>query len=173
MSILVICCQLFQRHAYLQKTWRVLGNASIKWLPYLFWFLLLRFHLQFPHQREMSSSAIIMGVPYNSVVFFFLKIALVSVIIADVQTPAQPTPALSTVVPKKPQTPGEEQIKAKTPREASHKQFTTSEYSNLVNIGRVVKLPAQTRANQFVTLLLLLAPSNLCFLSFFGLWHSR
>lgn len=82
-------------------------------------------------------------------------------IIADVQTPAQPTPVLSTVVPKKPQTPGEEQIRTKTHREASHKQFTTSEYSNLVNIAHVVKLPIQTKANQFVTLLLLLVPSNL------------
>uniref|UniRef100_H3CZF2 ATPase family AAA domain-containing protein 2 n=1 Tax=Tetraodon nigroviridis TaxID=99883 RepID=H3CZF2_TETNG len=36
----------------------------------------------------------------------------------DVQTPAQPTPALTIVAPKKPQTPGEEQIKTKTPRES-------------------------------------------------------
>lgn len=84
-------------------------------------------------------------------------------IIADVQTPAQPTPALSTVVPKKPQSPGEEQIRTKTHGEASHKQFTTSEYSNLVNIAHVVKLPIQIKANQFVTLLLLLVSSNLFF----------
>lgn len=49
-------------------------------------------------------------------------------IIADVQIPAQPAPALTTVAPKKPQTPGEEQIKPKSPREASHKLFTTSEH---------------------------------------------
>lgn len=88
--------------------------------------------------------------------------SLVSVIIADVQTPAQPTPALSTVVPPKPQPPGgEEPIRTKAHREASHKPFTTSEYSNLVNIAHVDNLPAQTKASQFVSLLLLLVPSNL------------
>lgn len=86
---------------------------------------------------------------------------LVSVIIADVQTPAQPTPALNTVVPQKPPTPGAEQIRTKAHREASHKPFTTSEYSNLVNIAHVDNLPAQTEASQFITLLLLLVPSNL------------
>lgn len=88
-------------------------------------------------------------------------------IIADVQIPAQPTPALSTVAPKKPQTPGEEQIKAKTHGEASHKQFTTSEYSNLVNIAHVVKLPAQTKANQFVMLIIVIGPIKPLLSSFF------
>lgn len=54
-------------------------------------------------------------------------------IIADIQTPVQLTPAVTTVAPKKPQTPGEEQIRIKTQGEVLHKQYTTSEYSNLVN----------------------------------------
>lgn len=54
-------------------------------------------------------------------------------IIADIQTPVQLTPAVTTVAPKKPQTPAEEQIRIKTQGEVLHKQYTTSEYSNLVN----------------------------------------
>lgn len=85
--------------------------------------------------------------------------SLVSVIIADVQTPAQPTPALSTVVPPKPQPPGrEEQIRTKAHREASHKPFTTSEYSNLVSIAHVDNLPAQTKGKPICHLIIVIGP---------------
>uniref|UniRef100_A0A674MIX8 ATPase family AAA domain-containing protein 2 n=1 Tax=Takifugu rubripes TaxID=31033 RepID=A0A674MIX8_TAKRU len=44
----------------------------------------------------------------------------------DIQTPVQLTPALTTVAPKKPQTPGEEQIRIKTQGEVLHRQYTTN-----------------------------------------------
>lgn len=66
-------------------------------------------------------------------------------IIADVPTPAQPAPTLSTVTPQKPKTLGEEQVRTKAHREASHKQFTTSECLNLVSIDllKLMKLSGE------------------------------
>lgn len=53
-----------------------------------------------------------------------------SVVTADLQTPAQLTPAVGAVATRKHHTAGEEQARSSTQGEATYKQCTTSEYSN-------------------------------------------
>lgn len=79
-------------------------------------------------------------------------------IIADIQTPTQLMPALSTVAPKKPHAPGEEQIRTKSQGETLHKQYNTSEYSNPVKL--LVEPPAQTKAIYY---LIVMVQANLPF----------